>query len=143
MAKLPLPASIVIALVAVVLVVSAPRADAAAPDWMRTTIEDGRAGIRTHMDTARQGSPVVFTAARCRGDGAYLLFFEHRWLWIASVQFAVEVPADWMSAPAPRSFAGGVADGMTIEHGDELAGYFADHGETRCPEQPIGGGAAR
>jgi hypothetical protein len=138
MARLLLPAAVVIALVAVVLVVSAPRADAAAADWMRPAIDDGRNSIYTNMDTARQGSPVVFTGARCRSDGALMLFYEHRWLWVAPVELAVEVPSDWMSEPAPRSFAGGVADGLAIDYGDDLAGYFADHGEIRCPEQPIG-----
>lgn len=71
-AKILMATTIAVALVAVGLVVSAPGADAAAPDWMDPAIEDGRTGIETNMDTARQGSPVVFTAARCRGDGAFL-----------------------------------------------------------------------
>lgn len=137
MPGLPVAMAIVVAVIALVLVASAPRADAAAPDWMRPAIRDGRTGIETNMDTARQGSPVVFTAARCRGDGALLLFYEHRWLWIAPAAFAVEVPADWMSDPPPRSFAGGMADGLAIDYGADLAGYFADHDEIRCPEQPI------
>lgn len=137
MARLPVAMAIVVALVALVLVASV-QGDAAAPDWMKPAIRDGRTGIETNMDTARHGSPVVFTAARCRGDGAVLLFYEHRWLWIAPVEFAVEVPADWMSEPAPRSFAGGMADGLAIDYGADLAGYFVDHEEIRCPEQPMG-----
>ena len=134
MAKLRTATAMVVALAAVILVVSAPSADAAAPDWMQPAIKDGRTGIEANMDTARQGSPVVFTAGRCRSDGAFLLFYEHRWLWFAPVEFAVEVPADWMSHPAPRSFAGGVADGLAIDYGADLSGYFADHGEIGCPE---------
>lgn len=136
MMKLLLPASVLIALLAAGLVVSAPRADAAAPDWMRPAIDDGRKSLYTNMDTARQGSPVVFTGARCRGDGAFLLFYEHRWLWLAPVQLDVQVPSDWMSEPPPRSFPGGVADGLAIEYGEDLAGYFAAHGEIRCPDEP-------
>lgn len=134
--------AIVVALVAVVLVASAPSVDAAAPGWMQPAIDDGRIGIETNIDAARQGSPVVFTAARCRGDGALLLFYDHRWLWIAPVRFAVEVPADWMSEATQRSFAGGVADGLTVDYGADLSGYFANHSEVRCPEQPPSSWAA-
>jgi hypothetical protein len=139
-AKILMATAMVIGLVALVLVVSTPTIDAAAPDWMEPAIVDGRTSIETNMDTARQGSPVVFTGARCRADGAFLLFYGHRWLWVAPVEFAVEVPADWMSQPEPRSFAGGVADGLAIDYGADLYGYFSRHGEIGCPEQPIGPG---
>ncbi len=132
--------AVVVALGAVVLIVSAPSADAPAPDWMEPAIADGRTAIETNMDTARQGSPIVFTGARCRADGAFLLFYEHRWLWVAPVELAVEVPADWMSQPKPRSFAAGVADGLAIDYGTDLSGYFAGDGEIGCAHQPVAPG---
>ncbi len=116
--------------IAVVLV--AFPADARAPEWMRPAIEDGRESIRANMDTVQAG-PLVFAGARCRSDGAFLLFFGFHWLFIVPDRLVVEVPAGWEDDPRPRSFAGGYADALAIEYGHDLSGYFEQHGEIACP----------
>ena len=72
-----------VAALAVVLMaafVAAQPHDAQAPEWMKPLVEDGRTGILQNVDFARTGSPVAFTEARCRADGALLLLYTQRLL---------------------------------------------------------------
>lgn len=106
--------------------------DAGAPEWMRPAIEDGRESLRSNMDTVGAG-PLVFAGARCRSDGAFLLFFGYHWLFVVPDHLVVDVRPGWENDPRPRSFAGGYARALTIEYGHDLAGYFGQHREIACP----------
>jgi hypothetical protein len=107
--------------------------DAPAPGWMRPVVEDGRASLYQNIDVIGPGSPLIFTHARCRADGAMLLFYANRWLWVSPSYFVVDVPATWERQSEPRSFGGGVLEAMTIEYGNDLSEYFERAGEVACP----------
>jgi hypothetical protein len=114
-----------------VLLVALP-ADARAPEWMRPAVEDGRESLRNNMDTVRAG-PLVFAGARCRSDGAFLLFFTYRWLLVVPDLLFVDVQAGWENDPRPGSYGGGYANALAIEYGHDLSGYFGQHREIACP----------
>lgn len=122
--------------VVLVALVAAQPAEAEAPSWMRPLIDVGRDGISRNFDQARTGSQVAFTEARCRADGALLLLYTQRWMWLMPQHFGVEVPPDWQAQKA-WSFAGGVREALEVDYGENLDGYFATYPEIDCPEDPL------
>lgn len=121
------------ALVVFIAIVEIAGGDASAPEWMRPVVEDGRASLYQNLDMIDPGSPLIFTHARCRADGAMLLFYANRWLWVWPKYFVADVPATWERQSPPRSFGGGVLEAMTIEYGQDLSEYFEGAGEVACP----------
>lgn len=121
--------------IAAVVFVEFTGVDAPAPSWMRPVIADGRASLYEHIDMINPGSPLTFTHARCRADGAMLVFYTNRWFWVAPSYFVIDVQAGWERRSPPRSFSGGVLDAAVIEYGDDLAGFFEPHGEIACPAE--------
>ncbi len=129
-------------LVAFIAIVEIASGDARAPEWMRPLVEDGRASLHQNIDVIAPGSPLIFTHARCRADGAMLLFYANRWLWVWPSHFVVDVPATWEGQSQPRSFGGGVLEAMTIEYGQDLSEYFEGAGEVACPPVQAAGDLA-
>jgi hypothetical protein len=98
---------------------------------MRPAIEDGRESLRSNLDTVGAG-PLVFAGDRWRSDGASLLVFVYRWLYVVPDFLVVDVPADWENGSRPHSFGGGYPDAVAIEYGHDLSGYFGQYREIDC-----------